>query len=44
MAVEALKFLAGIEWERGMLRLYDATSGEFRQLRVRKKEDCEACA
>ncbi len=43
MAVEALKFLAGIEWQRGILRLYDATSGEFRQVRISKRDNCEAC-
>ncbi len=43
MAVEALKFLAGIEWQRGILRLYDAISGEFRQVRISKRGDCEAC-
>lgn len=30
MAIEALKFLAGIESPRGVLRLFDAKSGEFR--------------
>ncbi len=43
MAVEALKFLAGIEWQRGILRLYDATSGEFRQVRISKRKNCDAC-
>ena len=43
MAVEALKFLAGIEWQRGILRLYDATSGEFRQVRISKRGNCESC-
>jgi adenylyltransferase/sulfurtransferase len=43
MAVEALKFLAGIEWQRGILRLYDATSGEFRQVRISKRSSCQAC-
>lgn len=43
MAVEALKFIAGIEWQRGILRIYDAISGEFRQLRINKRPACEAC-
>jgi adenylyltransferase/sulfurtransferase len=44
MAVEALKYLAGVEWQRGILRLYDATSGEFRQVRISKRGACEGCA
>jgi adenylyltransferase/sulfurtransferase len=43
MAVEALKFLAGIESPRGVLRLFDATSGEFRAVAVRKRSDCPVC-
>jgi len=43
MAVEALKFLAGIDSPRGILRLFDATSGEFRSLTVNKRDDCPAC-
>ena len=43
MAVEALKFLAGIESRRGVLRLFDAISGEFRAVGVRKRPDCPAC-
>lgn len=43
MAVEALKYLAGVEWQRGILRLYDAISGEFRQVRISKRTACEAC-
>ncbi|MGB5165424.1 MAG: HesA/MoeB/ThiF family protein [Woeseiaceae bacterium] len=44
MAVEALKFLAGIEWQRGTLRLYDAISGDVRKLRIDKRSDCETCS
>lgn len=44
MAVEALKFLAGIESPRGILRLFDAASGEFRSLLVNKRDDCPACS
>jgi adenylyltransferase/sulfurtransferase len=44
MAVEALKFLAGIESPRGVLRLFDAASGEFRSLAVKKRGDCAVCA
>jgi sulfur carrier protein ThiS adenylyltransferase len=43
MAVEALKYLAGIESPRGVLRLFDATSGEFRAVTVNKREDCPVC-
>lgn len=43
MAVEALKYLAGIESPRGVLRLFDATSGEFRSVAVRKRSDCPVC-
>jgi len=44
MAVEALKFLAGMESPRGVLRLFDATSGEFRAVTVKKRNDCPVCA
>ena len=44
MAVEALKFLAGIESRRGVLRLFDAVSGEFRAVEVKKRADCPVCA
>ena len=43
MAVEALKFLSGIESPRGVLRLFDATSGEFRAVKVAKRDDCPVC-
>ena len=43
MAVEALKFLAGIDSPRGVLRLFDAISGEFRAVAVKKRSDCPAC-
>ena len=43
MAVEALKFLAGIDSPRGVLRLFDAISGEFRAVAVKKRGDCLAC-
>lgn len=44
MAVEALKFLAGIESPRGVLRLYEAGSGEFRSVTIRKRGDCPVCS
>lgn len=43
MAIEALKFLARIESRRGVLRLFDALSGEFRSVVVAKRDDCPAC-
>lgn len=43
MAVEALKFLAGIKSRRGVLRLFDAVSGEFRAVAVTKRANCPAC-
>jgi sulfur carrier protein ThiS adenylyltransferase len=44
MAIEALKFVAGIESPRSVLRLFDATSGEFRAVKIFKREDCPACS
>ena len=43
MAVEALKFLAGIDSRRGVLRLFDAISGEVHAVAVAKRDDCSAC-
>jgi len=43
MAVGALKFLAGIKSSPGVLRLYDAASGDFRSLAVNKRVDCPTC-
>lgn len=43
MAVEALKYLAGIDSPRGRLRLYEAASGDFRSLAIGKRQDCAAC-
>lgn len=44
MAVESLKFLAGIASPAPLLRLYDGTASEFRHLGVSKRPDCPACA
>lgn len=44
MAVEALKFLAGVSDTAPVLRLYDALATEFRHLSIRKRKNCEACA
>lgn len=44
MAVETLKFLAGISSPEPMLRLYDGTASEFRHLGVSKRPGCQVCA
>jgi len=43
MAVEALKFLAGIASKRGVLQLYDGLRGEFRSVSISKRDDCPVC-
>ncbi len=43
MAVEALKFFAGIESDLSMLHLYDAAATEFHALKIQKREDCQTC-
>ena len=43
MAVEALKYLAGIDSPRGALRLYDASRGDFRSVTIRKDPQCASC-
>ena len=44
MAVETLKYLAGVGAAAPVLRLYDAAATEFRHLSLRKRGDCPACA
>ena len=44
MAVEALKFLAGIGTASPVFRLYDAVAAEFRHLAISKRDNCPACA
>ena len=43
MAVEALKFLAGLDSPRGTLSLYEGDSGRFHSVRIPKRTDCPAC-
>lgn len=43
MAVEALKFLSGLDVETGTLNLYDAMSTEWRKLGIRKRKNCPVC-
>ena len=42
MATHALMYLAGIDIPRGVLTLFDAPSGDFRTLRIGKRDDCVA--
>ena len=44
MAVEALKFLAGVDSPVPLLRLYDGIASEFRHIGVSKRPDCPVCA
>ena len=44
MAVEALKFLAGIENAPGRLTLYEGLSGDWRQVTIGKRGDCPVCS
>ena len=43
MAVEALKYFAGIESDTSSLHLYDAAAAEFHTLKIQKRFDCSAC-
>ena len=43
MAVEALKYLAGIGSAAPLLRLFDATASELRRLGISKRPDCPVC-
>lgn len=43
MAVETLKFLAGIRSPAPHMRLYDGIEGEFRHLKLGKQENCAVC-
>ena len=43
MAVEVLKYFAGIESDTLKLHLYDAATSEFRTLKLKKREDCPTC-
>ena len=43
MAVEALKFLAGIDSPRGMLSLYEGDSGRFHSVKIPRRPNCPAC-
>jgi len=44
MAVEALKYLAGINSEKGILNLYDAVSTEWQKININKAKNCPVCS
>jgi len=44
MAVEALKYLAGIDSARGVLQLYDAGNGRFQSVNIAKRDNCLGCS
>ncbi len=44
MAVEALKYFAGLDSDTSVLRLYDAAAADFRSVKLQKREGCPACA
>jgi len=43
MAVEALKYIVGLDSPRGRLQLYDAGDGSFHAIKVDKRPDCPSC-
>ena len=43
MAVEALKFLAGLDSPRGVLSLYEGDSGRFHSVKIPKRPGCPVC-
>jgi molybdopterin/thiamine biosynthesis adenylyltransferase len=43
MAVEALKFLAGLDSPRGVLHLYEGDSGRFHTVKIPRRAGCPAC-
>ena len=44
MAVEALKFLVGLDSPRGTLHLSEADSGRFHSVKIPKRPDCPGCS
>jgi adenylyltransferase/sulfurtransferase len=44
MAVETLKYFAGIESDTSSLLLYDAAATKFHSLKIQKRTDCTGCA
>jgi len=43
MAVEALKYLSGIPTGSPALNLYDAMTGDWQKVRIKKRKSCPAC-
>lgn len=43
MATHALMYLAGIDFPKGVLTLFDAASGTFQTVSIGKRDDCVAC-
>ncbi len=43
MAVETLKYLAGMQTASPALNLYDAMTGDWQKVRIRKRKKCPAC-
>jgi len=43
MAVEALKFAAGIAVQTGVLNIYDAMASEWRKVKIRRRRNCPGC-
>ncbi len=43
MAVEALKFAAGIAVRTGILNIYDALSTEWHKVKIRRRRNCPGC-
>jgi molybdopterin/thiamine biosynthesis adenylyltransferase len=43
MAVEALKFAAGIAVQTGILNIYDAMASEWRKVKIRRRRNCPGC-
>ena len=44
MATHALMQLAGVDFPKGVLHLFDAASGGFQSVSIRKRVDCIACS
>ena len=43
MAANALMYLAGIEYPKNILTLFDAVSGKFQVVNIKKRDECVAC-
>jgi hypothetical protein len=43
MATHALMYLAAIDFPTGVLTLFDAASGAFQTVSIKKRDACAAC-